>query len=47
MDTEKTRYDTPRIEDWGTVQDLTQGGRTNPGTDLHWGSVKPPRGGIN
>lgn len=32
-------YDSPRIEEWGTVQELTQTGQTNPGADAKQGSV--------
>ena len=36
---EKKAYDTPRIDEWGTVKDLTQTGLTHPGNDAKEGSV--------
>jgi hypothetical protein len=36
---EKRAYTTPSIQEWGTVQELTQTGQTNPGNDAKEGSV--------
>lgn len=38
-------YETPRLERFGTVGELTLVGMTNPGTDTMNGSVNPPGGG--
>ena len=35
----KKEYRAPRIEEWGTVQELTQTGLTHPGNDAKEGSV--------
>ncbi len=40
----KAEYDTPRIEEWGTVQELTQVGLTRPGSDPKRGSVLHSQG---
>lgn len=32
-------YDTPRLEAWGDVRELTQTGRTKPGCDAKQGCV--------
>jgi hypothetical protein len=40
---EKKDYRTPEIRDWGTVTDVTQTGRTNPGGDGKTGS-RPSQG---
>lgn len=32
-------YGAPKIDDWGTVADLTETGLTRPGGDLKAGSV--------
>lgn len=42
MKNEKMSYQTPALKDWGKVSDLTQVGKTNPGGDMHNGSVSPP-----
>lgn len=39
MQEDKREYQAPRIEEWGTVQDLTQTGLTRPGTDAKGGSI--------
>lgn len=38
----KKLYETPRLERFGTVGELTLVGLTNPGTDAMNGSVNPP-----
>ncbi len=35
----KKQYDTPELQDWGTVRELTATGMTNPGGDAKQGSV--------
>lgn len=39
---EKKSYETPRLERFGTVGELTLVGLTNPGTDTMNGSINPP-----
>ena len=45
---QKLEYHAPRLERYGTLSELTQAGRTNPGTDFVFykdgtqGSVHPP-----
>lgn len=34
-------YQTPELKKWGTVEDLTAVGLTNPGDDARDGSVQP------
>jgi len=34
----KKEYTAPELKTWGTVADLTQTGRTNPGPDAKGGS---------
>lgn len=41
---EQRAYQTPKIQDWGTVADLTEVGQTNPGGDLKSGSVQNDKG---
>lgn len=38
MDDKRT-YTTPRVQEWGTVQELTQTGLTRPGDDAKQGST--------
>lgn len=39
MEKQKKQYRQPRIEDWGTVEDLTACGETMSGSDTKDGSV--------
>lgn len=39
---DRSRYEAPLLKEWGAVSDLTQVGKTNPGGDMHGGSVNPP-----
>ena len=47
-ETQKLEYHAPRLEQYGTLSELTQAGRTNPGDDFiiykdgTQGSVHPP-----
>ncbi len=41
-DTEKKEYESPEFTVWGSVTEITGVGKTNPGTDMHGGSVNPP-----
>ncbi|CAN5573991.1 hypothetical protein BH20CHL7_BH20CHL7_03410 [soil metagenome] len=37
--TQDETYTEPKLEEWGTVADLTQTGLTRPGTDAKGGSA--------
>ena len=40
--TESKAYEAPILVSWGTVEELTGVGNTNPGCDFKAGSVVPP-----
>lgn len=39
---DKREYTEPKLEEWGSVVDVTEVGQTTPGNDRDWGSVNPP-----
>lgn len=39
MAEQREQYEEPKVEEWGSVTDLTQTGGTNPGGDGKSGSV--------
>ena len=36
------QYESPTLETWGTVEEITAVGNSNPGTDMKDGSINPP-----
>jgi hypothetical protein len=43
----KREYEAPHLEEYGTVADLTQVGRTIPGDDVEPGTQEPGFGSID
>ncbi|WP_118840594.1 lasso RiPP family leader peptide-containing protein [Salinibacter ruber] len=42
MNHKNESYEPPTLKAWGTVEELTAVGNTDPGTDMKDGSVNPP-----
>jgi len=42
MNHKNESYEPPTLKAWGTVEELTATGNTNPSTDCKGGSVFPP-----
>lgn len=42
MTDKSEQYESPHLQIWGTVEEITAVGNTNVGTDIRDGSVNPP-----
>lgn len=45
MEDTREQYTEPKLEEWGSVADLTQTGLTRPGDDAKSGSILHSQGG--